>query len=410
MIKSIFKLLFRIEILHIFLAFLFFAFISHNGNYWRSIWWDKWFFVCGSCLVFISSIFYRKYGIIYCLLFLVVSMSALYAFAYREAYDNNTLILLGVERKDLMVSMMAIGKVASYTLCSFLLLNFCFLFFRAKDVTRFESLMAFFCILDSLLVLFQFFTEPVATHRGGFLGNPSMNGCFIAFTYPFLCFQHRQKLSIPHLTSTFKKFFLCIVPVAAIIMSDASIPIGVFAAVFSAFILCYFKRIKYGIFSFLFLFLVGITFLYFQTDPSNPIFFTSGRIGIWKQVLGWFVVHGNLIFGEGSGVSQILIPLIQKSQMPVDLKIDWVQWWLWMHSDWLQLFFENGVVGFLLGAILYAQALTRSYKKSPYLFSAVVGVGVTATANFPVHFPIHAICAFAILSFALSKEEIKWNI
>ena len=117
--------------------------------------------------------------------------------------------------------------------------------------------------------------------------------------------------------------------------------------------------------------------------------------------MGHWWEHGEIWLGSGTGTAQALIPYIQNR-----LQVDTAgHLYLWLHSDILQVLFENGIVGFVSYGIMYFYALKYSLNR-PYLFAAMVGYLVTAAANYPARMAFHAMCGVILIVFCFRGKDV----
>lgn len=110
--------------------------------------------------------------------------------------------------------------------------------------------------------------------------------------------------------------------------------------------------------------------------PQLHGFSSSGRIPAWLRFFTWWFDNADFFTGTGTGTFQWLGPYIDKFQGEMFLQ---------MHNDWLQVFFEGGVIGLFLVVMAYWDLLLRSLK-NPDLFRTLIGVGVFALTYHPLRF------------------------
>lgn len=125
-------------------------------------------------------------------------------------------------------------------------------------------------------------------------------------------------------------------------------------------------------------------------------FDTAGRIYRWKIMLKiWEKDWKAVIFGVGPGsfMWQSLVNTKQGDEL-----------FLQMHSDWLQVLFELGVIGFWLSLGVFGRALLGAWRK-PQLFAGVLGVGVFALTYHPFRNLPPALLCGAILSLSLRSKK-----
>ncbi len=278
------------------------------------------------------------------------------------------------------------------------------------DKQFFETMGKFIscvCLTNAAAIVVQTLLHYSPQARGGLLGNPSMSGCLLAFTFPVMLFRNWEDGETSALTAVLELLGAGLVTVA-IFLTGASQPPAVLAVTIGALALAKYRPTP-GRTLGVILFLTGgtTTLLRLSTyRPHEGVFDSSGRFGVWHLGLSWWLHHGHRFVGEGTGISQVALPLIQRAALPQVYYGQKLDWWMWFHSDWIQLLFENGLIGFAAGVVMYGYALHKSWLKAPWLFSAVAGVGATALFNFPAHFPVHAFIAVIIFAMAFDPKYL----
>lgn len=395
-------------------AMLAITFYFYSPNYWRSIWWDKWFLLMAALTFFWAVKLGRRFHLTVGLLAMILMGSALWSFAWRPAY----------EMLDHDVQL-AVKEIGAYAFVAFSMLSVIAFF---ADSTFYKSMLAFIPWiygLNSLYIIGQWICSVPAQARGGFFGNPSMSGCLLAFSLPLVLYKDGDRTRIEGEDNAFTAFMsisLLTITIAAIYLTGASQPVGVLVVVILAWWWCgsrpSFRDLCAG--SFLLIFL-GLVFLSFSTyRPHEGMFDSSGRMAVWREGLAWWWAPQHTLgtvtlpshrwFGQGTGISQLLLPLIQRDNLRVLYQGQHLDWWMWFHSDWVQLLFENGIVGLTSGVMMYLFALRISWGKAPWLFAAVVGMGCTALFNFPVHFPMHAFLCVLIFGMVFDKKVVARDL
>ena len=111
---------------------------------------------------------------------------------------------------------------------------------------------------------------------------------------------------------------------------------------------------------------------YLQVDTYGvkvPLFNYAERLSIYSRYMKWWTsAWPFVVFGVGPGTFMWMSLLIDKFTPPLFLQ---------MHSDWLQVLFELGIVGALLAIVSYVRALARAKNDTAQL-AAVVGIGAFA--------------------------------
>lgn len=112
-----------------------------------------------------------------------------------------------------------------------------------------------------------------------------------------------------------------------------------------------------------------------------------------------FITHwidgGKHFFGEGQGSFMFWGPkaqLLQEFEVQKGL-------WLWMHSDWMQLMIETGLVGLVVYLNLFRSVLVKFYREQDWEhFGMTLCLGVLMLGNYPLALAIFAIPIFYLLA------------
>lgn len=373
-----------------YLGFFFMALYVYIPNYWRSVWYDKWAFVVALSVIFALLKLRDRFHWSGLLLVAYLASSALWSFGWRTAYDGEPVVLMGI------------GKVTAYTLASLLALSFFSLCCEETDYKRLFNIFGWVCFVNSVVIIAEALCGLPAMARGGLFGNPSMSASIVAFSWPFalrLGARGRTGFIIPLLN--------VLLPPIACVLTGAAQPTGVLIVVMLAI---WFK----GTQSFKSIWRIGLfgallfVCLHFTSFKDNhAILEDEGRFHAWKLGLRWWWDYGHHWTGQGTGITQLFLPLIERVQFITHgTQGASIDWWLWFHSDWLQTLFEGGYIGLILALNMYGFALYLSFKKAPRLFPVVIGLGASAVFNFPVHWPWSALIGMTTLSYILRTREI----
>jgi len=150
---------------------------------------------------------------------------------------------------------------------------------------------------------------------------------------------------------------------------------------------------------------------------GEGIFSDSLRVICWNWSMDWWSQSANHLFGTGIGTFWGIGPWIQDTELikacaSGDSKIcesakflyQEKNYYTFMHSDWLQLLFEGGFVGLILGYGVFITALVKSFNR-PWLFASILVFSATATINMPTKYVITSIIGVLLLRMSLLKEE-----
>lgn len=267
-------------------------------------------------------------------------------------------------------------------------LVFILMIFLVNLLTEPDKLIYFFsrlAFINSLLIIgLSFFYDNYA----GMMLNLSMDATFISIMFPFLIEASKEfKKKIDQVA-------ILAIPVIAILISKSSIGVGGLAvSIVGYFFAKKDFKIKYLSIP------VFILILAFFYDPN--LFDSNGRVENWKRSIDWFFNHGNIYTGMGLGTYWRLGPFIQKLQNP---GTDPRNLFNFMHSDFLQIFFEMGLIGLFLSIGVFLRSLIKSLK-DPYLFASVLTFGAVCFFNMPLRFILTSTVGMTIIISSLRKKE-----
>lgn len=258
------------------------------------------------------------------------------------------------------------------------------LFSMAAESALISLLLTIFGVMTFSLHRWKSFFKGVAVSNAGFiigmklahpheipwgiLLNGSMSGCFAATLFPL--FERRER-------------WQRILVVISIFTIARSLPIAVFACVVGSFFI-FNRRFKFAALGVPLIFALGFLL-------KGKLFLESnGRTIVWHTSFHYFVDHVSLWSGAGLGSFYLIGQALTNGQF------------IWLHSDWLQLGFELGVLGLFLIVVMYADALWKARHRVD-LFAALVGFGVFGLANMPLRYPLAGLYGAFLLRWAFSK-------
>lgn len=330
-------------------------------------------------------------------------LSGIWLFAWRA---NQYAGLSGLDR-------IALSDQAGYASACLLLICVPLLFLKYSTAIFMDRALGWICLANSAVVIAQACLGEVPFHRGGLYGNASMNACLIAFTYPFLCF--RPQISPTLARAGFIKnrkadalYYLIatVLPVVAVFLSGSSQAIGVLGVIWGLYLFSGFDGIipstwslsrKVGTFA---LPVLGCLALGKWTLGAD-LWADSGRFGIWKLMMNHWIQNMDPVFGSGLGSYILFGPHIQSVNHYATH-----QWFIFLHSEPLQILFETGVVGLLLTGTVGVCAFLRAWQaRNAYLCCALLGFVATSLANYPLRMPVHAVIGAVILVLCFGVRD-----
>ncbi len=220
-----------------------------------------------------------------------------------------------------------------------------------------------------------YLTENADNAEIAFLHNPSVSGSFIAVLAPSLAWP------------------LALFIAGAVIKTKASTPL---LALFIGVGVRYWDRWKRYVGEVAFvgsLAVIGIPSLYFSS---------SGRSHVWLNVWQWWRDQGPACWwiGTGAGATPLLVPMIQH-QFGLSGESD--QYFLWLHSDWLQILFEFGILGLLAALLIFFDGLHRA-RRTPIYGAMLASFGACMVTNFPLRYPLFCFLGVVILGCIYNEE------
>lgn len=215
----------------------------------------------------------------------------------------------------------------------------------------------------------------------GLTGNGSMSACLVAITLPFLLLQK----------ATVNRAIFIVMALTAVLITRASVPLGVLVTVL--FTACFRNKrdipvLLMGVIAAL---AIGVYSI------GGDLFDSNGRFETWKNVFHWWNNSGHRLGGFGVGSGLKLMPVLGISDGLTRFNI-------WAHNDWLQVLFEQGILGLSSLFLLAMGALVRAYGR-PLIFSSVCGFIVCSLFNFPAHLPLTAFVGIALLWLTHAKAR-----
>lgn len=186
----------------------------------------------------------------------------------------------------------------------------------------------------------------------------AQNGCFIALAMPLLYLQHRR---------------LAALGLVAMWLSGGVMP----WAVLGVSSVCFWAagRLKrMGLVC-----VVGLLL-----SPALYFVEFNYRLQLYVSFMSEWLKRGYYLLGLGPGSLQFFNRPIVQAYRPFgdDVLMYEVPW---LHSDWLQLLFEHGFIGFGLGLWVFASLGVRLFS-NPSLFSVLMGLSATAVFNYPMRY------------------------
>jgi hypothetical protein len=322
--------------------------------------------------------------------FTYTALSSLYVFAWRDTYVAG----LG------QLASTAMDAATAYTFAAFLVLA------AAAAVTAgrpARQALGWACVADSALVVVQAVAHGFRYGgQGGFFDEGPVNGTFIAVTFPFL-FEVTRGLppAARNAAAGVAVAALC----ANAVLDQGSNVVGVGLVVFATAVVLRGSDREDRWWRALFAFIMGAAGLaVFLVLNPNLFAGGSGRFVMYGHAMRFLLGQGpaHWLFGMGNGSFLLLGPEIQRA---AGLGAPG-QWFLWLHSDWLQLVFEMGAVGLAVYLWLAWDAVRAARDRGDWpLAAALLGFAASAVFQYPVHLPLFAFTGIALVATAVLPLE-----
>lgn len=239
-----------------------------------------------------------------------------------------------------------------------------------------------------------------------YFDNPSMGACFIVLSL----FAIDANLAIQ--LHTFGRVAVWAVGLAAVLLTKTSAPLLALAAGGFAYLVSQWTvaeefqseklRARYGRFIYLAPVLVAVVFVVGYMLQGSQLWNNNSRFNMWT----WFFEFWDRqdlfthIFGFGTGSSRTFMPLAE-----VEHGME-TGWYFWLHNDWLQILFEQGVAGFV-ALIIAAGTLVYKARYTPCAMAFLFAFGAIMLVNFPLHWPVHALLLAAVIAPATQLKPLK---
>lgn len=255
----------------------------------------------------------------------------------------------------------------------------------------------FLCFASSFLMVIKFALgfEPYS-----FMNNSAADACMIAVLFPFIAMDtHEIDLS--------DYWFLAFVPVLACIVSGSST--GIVAMSLSIAFSVYFSIDGLKSMKWLRAAFIGGTFsafpfigvMLFKESFLND----NGRFSIWENAMKYWWQHHNIWLGAGPGkfyvegpMNQILSQVAPGQNIADAIKANPAignSLFTFMHNEYLQVLYEQGIIGLILFLSVGIVAFYKSNKK-PHKVALIV-LGFTMLTQFPLRYFLSSFLVLVLL-------------
>jgi len=151
---------------------------------------------------------------------------------------------------------------------------------------------------------------------------------------------------------------------------------------------------------------LGITWFCGQFfDYQFNRFMKIDRWDIWKLYMNWWWENADHIFGTGFGSFSTFGPGIQIAN---DFQREHGGFYLWLHSDILQILFELGIVGLLSYLTLGFYSIKHAIKQKEYvLLGSLASYIVCMAGNYPTNMALFALLGLTMCFYINSRTDLR---
>lgn len=363
----------RNAIIGLILVCLGFAFeIKPNGHYtFENI---KFYCLYLASAIYVASLLRPKYGSLTALLFAVfiISASSVFGLLYNmysgwEVSQRNTF-----------------KAISSIELNRVLLVALPILLMPKQIADKAMKWMPWIAPVNCVAVIVQ---ASIGSPLMGTMGNISMHLSVSVVLYGFLLPQIRKQI----IRST-----LLGVLIAALILGKSTVPFLMAGIMIG--VQCWHSRYRLAAVIAGPLVVLAGSFIDIQGAMNS-----NGRFEKWSMFMTHWYKHFDIMTGTGLGTFRKWGPTIQFSNL--DLSAfqpgQKIGAWTMMHSDWLQLLFETGIIGLSLGLAVISQAVYRS-RHRPVILSALLSLAALAAVNWPSQHPASFVLCLLVFREAMT--------
>lgn len=229
-----------------------------------------------------------------------------------------------------------------------------------------STALGFLCLINSALTILSFYS--VGNLRGLSIVS-TVNSAFTAMLLPFC-----------------PPVFL-VLPLFAIYLAQGALAYAIVGIHFFIFV-------AYGHRIFLAPLCAVLTFIVFNWAQVP----SEGRMEMYRHALDFYNGSGHFWLGMGLGSFETLGLVIQKIH-----NFSRHEYWVSLHSDWLQHLVETGALGLFTAMVAFVDALWVN-RKDVTTVSTIAGLGAFAVFYYPFRVPVIALVCGVIVFQALRKR------
>jgi O-antigen ligase len=224
------------------------------------------------------------------------------------------------------------------------------------------------------------------------MNNSSMDPMLIAILFPVLL-----RFSPSNLKKKFWwKLALFALPIIAILLCKGSVGVGVLLLAIVTMGIMDKEHLIHLVPAAIIGVIAYLTF-------DGRLFADSYRFEMYRIVFDWFKENANYWIGTGPGTGWSLLPYIQKSKGYLPNA-----YFTWLHSDWLEIIFEVGLIGFLLSAKIAYDAIKRCIVNDERALAvSIISYCGAMIFNMPNRWFVSAFVGACLLRLSYGLEDWK---
>lgn len=351
------------------------------GGYWSQTWWSKWFFLSIIFSLALSVCAAKKTSWFY-----FPMMAWVLCVSTFDAFELNHSPLAEIFRPDVL---QLLEKNSLYTLMTAVAAIWTFSIFESSWYDGVQLMLASMWAIGTAAYLII----PDLPNHGWQFGNPSMGASLLVCLLPFVWDRFRL---------VWMDVVFWLLTALAIYRTHTSIAVGILAVVTVIYWLPKVEPIARHVF----LILVGCAFVIQHALSRKVLLDTNGRYPVWELAYTWTRDHGMIWTGIGAGSIQTIMPILQ-----VQNGVRLPDFFIWLHSDWLQVLVEFGWIGLAfallaLGRLMWKAILSGRSGR----IASLVGFSALAVFDYPIRLPIHFFCLLMICSLIENADRLHLNV
>lgn len=144
-----------------------------------------------------------------------------------------------------------------------------------------------------------------------------------------------------------------------------------------------------------------VVYVLFNLKKAVLIFHknSNGRYEMWDAYLTYWSNNFNHLYGSGPGTFEQIAPLIPVN----DIR------YIWAHNDWLQIYLEYGLIGFLTFLCLFIFLVFKSFINQNYqVFFGLMGFGACMFLYSPLRV-LFGVVLFVWLTRGAFEKKFHWG-